>query len=692
MINNIKNTTRYSKLPRYAYGTKKVPKYGAGVDLSNSEARNDADIYNPYMSALTTSENQKQKARNKDQTAGVGDMVNAGAETYLSSTPYYGIAKGASDMAVSALGKKQTVNPVTGEVTEGSSSQEDQQMNTLFTPTHTTVINDAKKGDWGGAAANFAGFGWLDTAIKGNKEFDDAKKRNDDLTLKMNEQKTNQKNALEAQQRDTYSRAYIARNPIYGDSGASIYKYGTALPKYNFGSNKTVGGELQPLASNVKKAIGDTHDEDSDNDGQSGITLHDNNGIPKAEVENQEVIVDNNKVLSNRLPFMGKETFADAGEKLGKEKAKNENDLKTGDMFTKNTAKLNLRNIDDKMNKLFKYQDIVRKNLGIEAEAPVKMAYGTSLPKYWKGTPGSGIEDDENNPLGYRPKTQFEANKMYQMETNRENPNFANYDKVINTTTEPVIPTSTNKKSFNTSKYMDMAGTAIPYLDNAINANLIKQTPNIPNPVKREYLNEVAMPLKTTFNINPQLAANTRDLREYNANILNNSATSNDARSYIAKGLSGKLQSNNALYGQKENTETQLNNEDSLNRQAVNNRNIGNRQNINNQNNELTDKYNWNDMLRSDDIRRQKSILGKETTDDMIAGVQDKRAAKLDNDRIMLDSSKYSDGAGLASMMGTNQMDKLSETKDGRKKIRETLERTGQKDALKKHIEKYGQD
>lgn len=709
-INNMKNTIRYSKLPRYAYGTKKLPKFGAGTDLYNSEAYNDAN--STYMNQLQSSEQNKQKSRNKDQTSGVGDMIGAGAETYLNSTPYYGIASTAANTAKSALGKKQTINPVTGEVTSGFASQDDAQMNELFTPVHTQVIDDAKKGDYMSALGDMAMLGTVIKAAKGSKEFDSAKAANDKLTAGIKEQQLNEKNAYESKQRDAYSRAYMGVHSANGDSGASVYKYGTALPKYNLGSEATAGGIIQPLASNVKKAIGDTHDQDSDNDGQSGITLQDNNGNPKAEIENQEVIVDNNKVLSNRLPFTGGRTFADMGEKLGKDKAKNEDKLKTGDMFAKNTAKLNLRNIDSKMNKLFQYQDIVRNHLGISAEQPVKMAYGGFVPS-------SGIENDENNPLGYRPKTQFEANKMYQMEVNRANySNMSNrdvasrgnvdlsnrqnvpqiekgsitpYEESTNTTTN-TIPTTSNNKTINKSKYLEMLGNATPYIDNAVNAQLIKQTPNIPSPVKRINLDEVAMPIKTSFNINPQLAANTQDLREYNANILNNTASSNDARAYLTKGLSSKLQNNNALYGQKENTETQLSNQDSLNRQGVNNRNIGNRQNILNENNGLTDKYNWDNMLRSDDIRRQKSILTKETTDDMMYGIQDKRTSKLDNDKIMLDSTKYSDGAGLASLMGTNQMDKLSETKEGRAKIRDTFKKSGRSNLIATYNKKYGVD
>ena len=56
------------------------------------------------------------------------------------------------------------------------------------------------------------------------------------------------------------------------------------------------------------------------------------------------------------------------------------------------------------------------------------------LPKYSFGNDlSSGIPLDEENPIGYRPQNKFEAAKMFQMEANRENPNFRINTPNINT-------------------------------------------------------------------------------------------------------------------------------------------------------------------------------------------------------------------------------------------------------------------
>ena len=197
------------------------------------------------------------------------------------------------------------------------------------------MLEDAKNGDYGAAFMHSNGLtgSIYNLATNGgirDKKFQQKEAENDALLKQQQAEQEKARLAFENKQRDMYSRAYIAENPIYGQIGASVYAYGTryngkALPK------KVLGGALNPLASDVDKAEGNTHEE-------GGITLHDNNGNPKAEIENQEVVVDNNKVLSDRLSFMGGKSFAEIGEELGKEKGKNEEKLKNGDMFARNGA------------------------------------------------------------------------------------------------------------------------------------------------------------------------------------------------------------------------------------------------------------------------------------------------------------------------------------------------------------------
>ena len=241
------------------------------------------------------------------------------------------------------------------------------------------------------------------------------------------------------------------------------------------------------------------------------------------------------------------------------------------------------------------------------------------------------------------------------------------------------------------SQYGQIAENMTPFLDNIVNYGLIKQTPKIPNPIKRVAIDEMAMPLNTNYNINPTLIANNQDLKEFKKDILNNTSNSNNARAEIASAYAKKLKMNNEVYAQKENIENQLKNQNALNLQSVNNRNVNNHQEIDNFNKGLDNKYNWDNMLRDDDIRRQKSILAAETTNDLTNSVQDRRMADLDNKKIFYDSLKYDDAAGFASLIGTPQMDFLMKNPETRKAVYNSLKRGGQIAAHKKAKELYGE-
>ena len=622
---------RYSRIPKYAYGSKNIPKFGVGTEGETDSMEN----------------------------GNFGDKIG-------NSMGWFAFANQAQKAARSNIKKKQTVNPYTGEVTQTETSQEGLIAEQAFKPHHEQMLEDAKNGDYGAAFMHSNGLtgSIYNLATNGgirDKKFQQKEAENDALLKQQQAEQEKARLAFENKQRDMYSRAYIAENPIYGQIGASVYAYGTryngkALPK------KVLGGALNPLASDVDKAEGNTHEE-------GGITLHDNNGNPKAEIENQEVVVDNNKVLSDRLSFMGGKSFAEIGEELGKEKGKNEEKLKNGDMFARNGAKRAIKGIDKKLDTLLKYQDVVRTNAGLDNATPVN-----DIPKAKWGTKYGNPTKLQLRGLSY-PEPELKGDLSLKEVPQYEQKNYSN----------------PKKRGMSGSQYGQIAENMTPFLDNIVNYGLIKQTPKIPNPIKRVAIDEMAMPLNTNYNINPTLIANNQDLKEFKKDILNNTSNSNNARAEIASAYAKKLKMNNEVYAQKENIENQLKNQNALNLQSVNNRNVNNHQEIDNFNKGLDNKYNWDNMLRDDDIRRQKSILAAETTNDLTNSVQDRRMADLDNKKIFYDSLKYDDAAGFASLIGTPQMDFLMKNPETRKAVYNSLKRGGQIAAHKKAKELYGE-
>ena len=84
--------------------------------------------------------------------------------------------------------------------------------------------------------------------------------------------------------------------------------------------------------------------------------------------------------------------------------------------------------------------------------------YGGQMPKYvLGGVPKSNLDYSDEPSFGYVPQTQMEANKMYQMEQNRENPQFATLTsermQPVQITNPYDTPGLMNAPVYNPSKY-----------------------------------------------------------------------------------------------------------------------------------------------------------------------------------------------------------------------------------------------
>lgn len=121
-------------------------------------------------------------------------------------------------------------------------------------------------------------------------------------------------------------------------------------------SFQTTGGDLVPLASGAELAVGNKHEE-STIDNTSGIKLMEN-GQPKVEIEDEEVVKDGAMVFSDRLKFDKKNTYAQKAESFARKRGKLELDLSsTSNSRKRNSIERNIQKIDNKENLLFAHQE-----------------------------------------------------------------------------------------------------------------------------------------------------------------------------------------------------------------------------------------------------------------------------------------------------------------------------------------------
>lgn len=458
------------------------------------------------------------------------------------------------------------------------------------------------------------------------------------------------------------------------------------------------GGELDKLASDVTLANGPSHE-------QGGITLA-SQGTPYAEIEGGEVL-NHERVFSDRNGIDGK-TYAEHAEKLGKDKGKLEKLAKSTNYRDENTAERGTKNIDNKLDNLFQIQELEKvQNKGIpyNPEEPQLKGYqGIQGNPYdaTRGLPKEGEGYQGTQPYrwgnafakgGVLPKY-GDGTPNIMPTTDR----LANMDEGDPSTsfTKSLSPTNGGSNSsyanpgFNWNTFGNVVKGAIPFVDNAYNASLINQTPQIPTPNYRVARNMTAMPMKTKYNVDNQINSATGDYRSFTKNIDDNTSSSSVGRANKAQAFADLLNHKGDIYANKENIETGLNNQNNQNIQNVNNQNAQNQQGIDNQNLALTDQYNMAKTMRSDNILRNKASNVANAVGDAQAMIYDKNAQGRDEERMMLDAQRYQDGTGYARMIGTKTMDGLMSNPNHYKLAEQALIKSGHNDALSKFYARYG--
>lgn len=486
-----------------------------------------------------------------------------------------------------------------------------------------------------------------------------AKKQNAIIKEQMATQKAQEdafKAQMEAQEREmkrqqqlNYSRSYYNAYPMTGFEGVGLYAMGgkLAAPVYAMG-----GGYAMPISSNVQQMVGKSH-------ANGGIKLG-QNGVPIAEVEGGETIVNGKSVISDRVKLPNGKTVADESIKIGKQIAKHEKTLATTvSTPAKNslTRKIDILNKD--LQNVIGYQEAVKKAEGIETG---KMSHGGKLPKYAGGINDIIPEPNSNgvafNPTGY--SNYYTGNVAEFPDIWMEDDRVWNMKKPQ----PPTIPTNTsanqnNKMNADWGNAVNSLQYALPYLDNIYNKNLISKTPQLPTPLALQAYAQTPMTLKTNYNVAPQLNRATMEARMLNKNIDENTSNSAAGRANKLAGYATSLNKFSDIYGQKENIETQLKNQDSLNRQAVNAQNMANAQAIKNANTGALNNYNMQKFQRANDIQQLLSTNMKEFVGDATKQIQDRNMMELDNQRMLYDALQYGDAAGIARTLGTPSMNSI---------------------------------
>lgn len=570
-----------------------------------------------------------------------------------------------------------------------------------------TGIGAAAGGLVGGVAGYF-------NAKKKNKDVGTAEEAQRLQEAQWNEQARQQEEAYKAQQQLNYSRSYYGANPSYGQMGQGIYAYGTKkLPYTNVLAN---GGNFTPVSSNVAKVNGASHEE-------GGVDLV-TNGKTMAEVEGGEAIVNGQSVVSDRLKLPNGQTIAEESLRIGKDLNKNEKNLNNDSALTQNSAKRNIQKLNGELAKIVNFQESMKDSMGIQ-DGKMK-AFGGKIPKYANGVNDFTNGDDYDTTQAYFDKARQRVPLEQRLQPNTGMSYDPNEESVVVPSNESVdgLPKYMNPdifkeadalkkakmgaaskavadaglnaaKPYAYNKYAGVGnavgnafGGAAPYLDNMINMKLMSQAPQVPTPTRFKAMMASAMPMKTTYNVNPQLNAANKAYAGYIKNVDDNTSNSAIGRGNKLAAFAKTLENKSNIYGEKENRENQLINQDTQNRQNVSNMNTNNMQNVENQNLAKIDRYNEQKAGRLDDNRRELSRNAQNVSNDITVGLQDRDSKRLATDQIMYDALTKRDGAAVSSLIGSDYMNKFVSNPDNYRQVDELLK--NQPMYRKKFHETYG--
>lgn len=192
------------------------------------------------------------------------DSTKAAIDTAASTaTPWYGLAKTASNLAVGMTNTEDVVDPETGETVKVSTDKGSAVLNEAFVPAHEQALDDFKKGDYLHGIGELIGFTTIPDMIKAGVEGD----KNSDL-LRERDKKKNNAIAVQASENVDYvPRSGMAEGGhVSAAKAKEILRDGTANGKkltdkqkryfgWIAGGGKAEGGDVEGAGNGKSDSI-----------------------------------------------------------------------------------------------------------------------------------------------------------------------------------------------------------------------------------------------------------------------------------------------------------------------------------------------------------------------------------------------------------------------------------------------------
>lgn len=462
-------------------------------------------------------------------------------------------------------------------------------------------------------------------------------------------------------------RANFARNAAKWHHGD-----GSPLEQIEDGPNvhPTLGGKLIPLNDEASLVVGDNHGQDSDNDGNEGVTMiNPETGQPYAEVENGEVITSDNDVISDRIKLPDGRSVAEAFIPLQTEEGKLKKKIeKGGNIYKVNHYKRDLQDIQAQEQQLLDYSESMRERY---ANMPNKMAMGGKLRKYALGQDGQFLVPTDDNEYD---------NEYYDGNSNPYQTPKIGFQSILNDVNSsndnqyaPAPATKPANNKFLTG-LQNGIGNATGFISNIYNAIANNKVKPLPNPSTYNIAN-----LKTTYNVNPQLNAIDSETKSMDKYINNNTSNGVTARVNRIGNSARRIAAYNQVLANKENIETGL-----INQAAMNGQQIGN-QNIDLVNQNKKDIWNLDKYKLDETSRNLTEIEYKLQQMD-----RDKRQNQLDYTKIATDLLGKSNDS-YSMLMGTDAFDESVKSNPALKaSLYKYVSRQGNEKLLQRFIDLYG--
>lgn len=396
----------------------------------------------------------------------------------------------------------------------------------------------------------------------------------------------------------------------------------------------TQGGVLDRKSSNTEEAVGNTHGENSG--GVNGIQLS-QNGEPKAEIEDDEIVKDGDMVFSDQLKPKGSdETFADIVDKLTTKKGKLEEDMEKsqdgGDLTLRkrNSLKRQIDIINDKEDKLFEEQESIKQEQGIEqptSTVPSPQNQGQGVPPELQGQQPQPMQ--EQLPM-QPPMQQVQGGQGAPQMPMRKGGNIKKMDgggRVPYFGGAYQDDQGNNKYEYGGGKF----GTNVaPYIDNAANLVNTLTKPKVPKPALTQLPG-----FKTNVNVSNELNQINQAVGNASDFVSRNSSNSNTARAaIIGTRLKGSQQKNNILSQQKREEQQLENNAKSAQSQIAAS------------NNQTMNAYSGEKLQRDLAVRKEISGNVSNAVEDYGSTVKYNDDVQRDKDKAALYRTIYADGKG----------------------------------------------